>query len=176
MQQGGVQGWLRSFWGGKRRRVFRRLQKREEIWSWNRTVLHWREVTVAQIIFENIKVRFVGEYVDDLQEGSGTAYYSSGAVKYVGEWSRGSPHGNGTYIALNGDRWDCPIVLYCDTWGNRTKLMWHFSLIFYQVCGWVSERCGGWSRDSLRDEWQYQVNWPALPEYFKVREPLEANF
>ena len=46
----------------------------------------------------------MGEYVEDLQEGSGTAYYSSGAVKYVGEWRGGSPHGNGTYIALNGDR------------------------------------------------------------------------
>jgi len=55
--------------------------------------------------FEYIKIRYVGEYVEDLQEGSGTAYYSSGAVKYVGEWSRGSPHGNGTYIALNGDRY-----------------------------------------------------------------------
>ena len=59
---------------------------------------------VVLVNFEHIKVRYVGEYVEDLQEGSGTAYYSSGAVKYVGEWSRGSPHGNGTYFALNGDR------------------------------------------------------------------------
>ena len=51
-----------------------------------------------------IMFRYVGEYVEDLQEGSGTAYYISGAVKYVGEWRKGSPHGNGTYIALNGDR------------------------------------------------------------------------
>ena len=61
-------------------------------------------VHIVQVKIENIKVRYVGEYVEDLQEGSGTAYYSSGAVKYVGEWSGGSPHGNGTYIALNGDR------------------------------------------------------------------------
>ena len=59
----------------------------------------------AKVDFQYIShVRYVGEYVEDLQEGSGTAYYSSGAVKYVGEWSGGSPHGNGTYIALNGDR------------------------------------------------------------------------
>ena len=62
--------------------------------------------------------RYVGEYRGDVQvggrcaggvqccvqEGRGTAYYSSGAVKYVGQWRGGSPHGNGTYIALNGDR------------------------------------------------------------------------
>ena len=61
--------------------------------------------TAAKVNFQHTShVRYVGEYVEDLQEGSGTAYYSSGAVKYVGEWSGGSPHGNGTYIALNGDR------------------------------------------------------------------------
>jgi hypothetical protein len=49
--------------------------------------------------------RYVGDYRADLQEGQGTAYYATGQVKYVGEWRGGSPHGNGTYIALNGDRW-----------------------------------------------------------------------
>ena len=55
-------------------------------------------------------LRYIGEYVADLQEGSGTAYYSSGAMKYVGEWRKGSPHGNGTYIALNGDRCELQMV------------------------------------------------------------------
>ncbi len=35
----------------------------------------------------------------------GTAYYPNGQVKYVGEWKDGSPNGNGTYLALNGDRY-----------------------------------------------------------------------
>ena len=48
----------------------------------------------------------MGEYRADLREGAGTAYYSNGQVKYTGEWEAGSPHGNGTYTALNGDRYE----------------------------------------------------------------------
>ena len=32
--------------------------------------------------------------------------YRSGQLKYVGQWREGSPHGNGTYLALNGDKYE----------------------------------------------------------------------
>ena len=41
----------------------------------------------------------------DVRQGLGSAYYRTGQLKYVGEWWAGSPHGNGTYLALNGDRY-----------------------------------------------------------------------
>ena len=40
-----------------------------------------------------------------MRQGLGSAYYRTGQLKYVGEWWGGSPHGNGTYVALNGDKY-----------------------------------------------------------------------
>lgn len=37
--------------------------------------------------------------------GSGTIYYASGAV-YTGQWSPAGPHGNGTIIQPDGDKWE----------------------------------------------------------------------
>ena len=48
--------------------------------------------------------RYVGSYVGDLRNGQGIAYYDNGNVKYMGRWVEGRPDGNGTYVALNGDR------------------------------------------------------------------------
>ena len=45
-------------------------------------------------------------YRADSRDGLGSAYYKSGQLKYVGEWREGSPEGNGTYLALNGDKYE----------------------------------------------------------------------
>ena len=37
--------------------------------------------------------RYVGQYRGDSRQGLGTAYYTSGQVKYTGHWDQGSPHG-----------------------------------------------------------------------------------
>ena len=33
--------------------------------------------------------KYVGQYLGDRREGLGTAYYSNGQLKYVGEWNSG---------------------------------------------------------------------------------------
>jgi len=35
--------------------------------------------------------RYVGMYSNDTRNGQGTAYYSDGSTKYLGDWRDGSP-------------------------------------------------------------------------------------
>ena len=67
MWQGRVQEWIRSFWGGQWRRVFRRLQKGEKIWNWDRTILHWREVTVTMLYWSTLNTSKSGMWASMLK-------------------------------------------------------------------------------------------------------------
>ena len=46
--------------------------------------------------FGETSERYVGEYVNDLREGQGSAYNPDGTLKFTGSWKAGRPHGIGT--------------------------------------------------------------------------------
>ena len=58
----------------------------------------------------------------DCKNGHGTMTYADGRPYYLGEWKNKNPHGQGTIIYLNGDKYvgEFKDGLY-DGWGILTK-------------------------------------------------------
>ncbi len=57
----------------------------------------------GELYYEDGTVNYVGEYADDLYDGSGILYYEDGSVMYRGDFSKGKYEGQGEYTDQNGD-------------------------------------------------------------------------